>query len=39
MTLFPGFKTTLLAASVLLAYTGLAQAQNVTAVYVYKSLF
>lgn len=30
MTLFPGFKTTLLAASVLLAYTGLAQAQNVT---------
>ncbi len=30
MTLFPGFKTTLLAASVLLAYSGVAQAQDVT---------
>jgi len=30
MTLFPGFKSTLLAASVLLACSGLAQAQNVT---------
>lgn len=29
MTLFPGFKTTLLAASVLLAYSGVAQAQDV----------
>ncbi|WP_211135980.1 DUF4139 domain-containing protein [Serratia sp. PL7] len=30
MALFPGFKTTLLAASVLLAYSGVAQAQDVT---------
>ncbi|WP_421080851.1 mucoidy inhibitor MuiA family protein [Serratia fonticola] len=30
MALFPGFKTTLLAASALLAYSGVAQAQDVT---------